>query len=347
MILNKAGSLRHAAEALSQKRSTTTVELPSGVQVRLHTRPVQGDGWVAGGVVDAKVLGSGDTHVGPAGTTMLLPGLVGTGTLWRRACLEAESAHRAGGWLALAGEAGTGKLALLRALHSRVDPTGHFHVIDAAEAQGRADAPWLAEARRVLDEETGTVVLRHLEQLHDVPLRVLAAAVQAASQRQGAWLAIAVPEEAPRAELARLLRLFPTTVHVPPLRHHVEDVEQLVPHLLQRLGQGARLSCSSEAMQVLLRATWPGNVRQLADVLRHVLRQRRTGVVQAAELPPEVQSLSRRRLSPLESMERDAIALGLQDAGGNKAQAARALGMSRATIYRKIHDYGISVPASV
>ena len=95
-------------------------------------------------------------------------------------------------------------------------------------------------------------------------------------------------------------------------------------------------------MQFLLRAHWPGNVSQLLDVLRHVLRRRRTGTILVTDLPPEVQSLNRRRLSTLESLERDAIVLGLQDAGGNKAQAARALGMSRATIYRKIHDYGIS-----
>ena len=51
--------------------------------------------------------------------------------------------------------------------------------------------------------------------------------------------------------------------------------------------------------------------------------------------------MSRRVLSPLEALERDAIVKCLADAHDNKAQAARALGMSRATIYRKIHDYGI------
>jgi transcriptional regulator of acetoin/glycerol metabolism len=101
-------------------------------------------------------------------------------------------------------------------------------------------------------------------------------------------------------------------------------------------------------MQLLLRFDWPGNVEQLLETLRSVLRHRRTGVVQPSDLPPEIQSSARRRLTPLESLERDAIVLGLQDAAGNKARAARALGMSRATIYRKIHDYGIAgatVPA--
>ncbi|MFD0503279.1 helix-turn-helix domain-containing protein [Streptomyces chiangmaiensis] len=49
-------------------------------------------------------------------------------------------------------------------------------------------------------------------------------------------------------------------------------------------------------------------------------------------------------LSPLEALERDAIVRSLIDAKGNKNEAARALGVSRATIYRKIRDYGIDLP---
>ena len=54
--------------------------------------------------------------------------------------------------------------------------------------------------------------------------------------------------------------------------------------------------------------------------------------------------VSRRVLSPMESIERDAIVRCLAAAQWNKTDAARALGMSRATIYRKIHDYGIVAP---
>jgi transcriptional regulator of acetoin/glycerol metabolism len=64
-------------------------------------------------------------------------------------------------------------------------------------------------------------------------------------------------------------------------------------------------------------------------------------VIRPDDLPPESRTVSRRRLNPLESMERDAIVRSLLDARGNKVKAARALGMSRATIYRKIHEYGI------
>ncbi|HEV7209802.1 MAG TPA: helix-turn-helix domain-containing protein, partial [Mycobacteriales bacterium] len=85
-------------------------------------------------------------------------------------------------------------------------------------------------------------------------------------------------------------------------------------------------------------------VGQLLQMLKGVVQHRRTGSIQPCDLPPETFTVSRRLLSPLESMERDAIVRSLLDAQGNKAEAARALGMSRATIYRKIHEYGIVAP---
>jgi sigma-54 dependent transcriptional regulator, acetoin dehydrogenase operon transcriptional activator AcoR len=119
-----------------------------------------------------------------------------------------------------------------------------------------------------------------------------------------------------------------------------------VPFFLARLSQHGRLVCSPEAMQLLVRSSWPGNTEQLWQVLRRVVQHRRTGSIHPNDLPPECRTVSRRLLSPLESMERDAIVQSLLDADGNKVKAARSLGMSRATIYRKIHEYGIVAPAS-
>ena len=216
-----------------------------------------------------------------------------------------------------------------------------MHADDVLRAAGGGGA-WVTQARQTLAEKDGTIVLRHLDRLPESALRVLTAALQDTSARGSAWVAVAIPPTPPGPELTRLLRLFGNTVRLPPLRHHVEDVELLVPFLLMRLGHGGSLVVSPEVMQLLLRFDWPGNVEQLLATLRAVLRCRRTGVVQPSDLPPEIQSSARRRLTPLESLERDAIVLGLQDASGNKARAARALGMSRATMYRKIYDYGIA-----
>ncbi len=148
------------------------------------------------------------------------------------------------------------------------------------------------------------------------------------------------------ADVARLLRFFPSTVELPPLRHHIDDLPDLVPFFLGRLSQPGRLTCSLGAMQLLQRSTWPGNTEQLWQVLRRVVQHRRVGAIQPSDLPPECWTVSRRLLSPLESIERDAIVQALLDSGGNKLRAAKSLGMSRATIYRKVREYGILTPSS-
>jgi len=343
---DQAALLRLAGDAPPEPPSSTVLQLPTGITVRMQARPVSDRGRGSGVVVQVKLVDLTTTRRDEGGTTarMLLPALVGSGALWRRACDDVESVYRSGELLALEGEAGVGKLALLRAVHQRRNPAGRFSVLDAADA---AEERWLTTVRRTLLEESGTAVIRHVDRLDGVRLRSVSAALQEAAdagRQQAPWVAVTLRSGAEGKGLERLLRMFPRTVEVPPLRHHVEDLQQLVPFFLARLGYGGALTCSPEAMQLLMRAAWPGNVEQVLQVLRQVVLHRRTGSVQPGDLPPETRTVSRRLLSPLESLERDAIVRSLLDAGGNKAEAARGLGMSRATIYRKIHEYGIVAP---
>jgi transcriptional regulator of acetoin/glycerol metabolism len=97
-----------------------------------------------------------------------------------------------------------------------------------------------------------------------------------------------------------------------------------------------------EAMRQLARLPWPGNIAQLRHVLTETLGRQRSGVIGIDRLPSECRSVTRRKLTRLEAMERDAIVRSLSENDGNKAEAAEALGMSRATIYRKIKDFGIA-----
>jgi len=343
---DQAALLRLAGDAPPEPPSSTVLQLPTGITVRMQARPVSDRGRGSGVVVQVKLVDLTTTRRDEGGTTarMLLPALVGSGALWRRACDDVESVYRSGELLALEGEAGVGKLALLRAVHQRRNPAGRFSALDAADA---AEERWLTTVRRTLLEESGTAVIRHVDRLDGVRLRSVSAALQEAAdagRQQAPWVAVTLRSGAEGKGLERLLRMFPRTVEVPPLRHHVEDLQQLVPFFLARLGYGGALTCSPEAMQLLMRAAWPGNVEQVLQVLRQVVLHRRTGSVQPGDLPPEARTVSRRLLSPLESLERDAIVRSLLDAGGNKAEAARGLGMSRATIYRKIHEYGIVAP---
>jgi transcriptional regulator of acetoin/glycerol metabolism len=341
--------LGHAAEALEAgQHGSVQVALPTGVSARLYCRPVAGTGSPRSGVVHVRLTDM-RSPVPPQPVShprMHLPGLVGSGTLWLRGCGQVEAAYRSSEWLALSGEAGVGKLAVLRAVHQRRDPAGRFHVIDAARA---ADQDWLTSVRTELSAETGSLVIQHVDLLSARRLHVLSAELQrtvAARKHRSLWVAVTLGQDVPGPELAQLLRFFPCTVELPPLRHHVDDLHEFVPFLLGKLNPPGRLVCSAEAMQLLLRYNWPGNSEQLLQVLRRVIQHRRTGVIKPKDLPPECRTVSRRLLSPLESMERDAIVSSLLDFNGNKVKAAESLGMSRATIYRKIHEYGIVIPSS-
>jgi len=84
------------------------------------------------------------------------------------------------------------------------------------------------------------------------------------------------------------------------------------------------------------------DVSQLRRVLIKTVAHQRSGIVSADKLPPECRSVTRRKLTQMEALERAAIVRSLQDNGGDNQEAARALGMSRATIYRKINDYSIA-----
>lgn len=341
---DQAALIRHATQALTERPGGRVVTLPSGTVVRTHHRLVHSGDLLAGGVVEAQLVEPPlitASRTRPAASAVPLPGVVGAGALWRRAVTEVSEAAHGGAWVVLEGESGVGKLALIRAVHQRSSAATRFTVVEATSA---GDPGWLREARRVLDTETGTIVLRRPDLLDAVTLRAVAAAVQSSTARAHVQLVLTTGLPGTGTPLEPLLTVFPRTVTVPPLRHHAEDVQLLVPFLLQRLGHGGRLSCSPEAMQLLVRHGWSGNVAELLAVLRRVVTYRRSGTIQTTDLPADLHSHSRRRLTPLESMERDAIIASLLDCGGSKPAAARALGLSRATIYRKIHDYGIVSP---
>jgi len=354
---DQSALIGHATEALTrQNPGAVSVDLPSGVVARMFCRRISGNGPYADGVVHVKLMAAPAVvpEVPAPRTAMYLPGLVGSGVLWLRACREAEALYDAADWMTLEGESGVGKLALARAVHQRRNPAARFHVLDAdGDAKDAKTAQdWMAKARSELLEGEGMLVIRHVDALNAKQVHALASALQeakTAKRHKHLRVALTLNRKQAGADLnpmARLLRFFHGTVELPPLRHHIEDLHELVPFFLARLSQQGRLTCSPEAMQLLLRHNWPGNTEQLWQVLKQVVQRRRAGVIMPRDLPPECWTVSRRLLSPLESIERDAIVQSLQDHEGNKVRAAEALGMSRATIYRKIHEYGIVASGS-
>ena len=351
---DQAVLLGQAGEALGTGRAgAVEVELPTGLTARMYCHPTRsalarGVHAGSGGVVHVKLIEPSHRPAPDSAhaALMQLPGIVGSGALWLRGCQQVQEVYETGEWLVVEGEPGVGKLTLLRAAHQRRDPSGRFSVLDATEA---ASQDWLVRARHALLDGEGDLVIRRIDRLTARQAHFLASVLQemrAGGQPETRRVAVTrtLGTGAP-ANLAELLRSFPRSVALPPLRHHVEDLPELVRFFMGKLSPHGRLTCSPEAMQLLARSTWPGNVEQLWQVMRGIVARKRVGSIEPGDLPPECWTVSRRRLSQLEALERDAIVQSLLDSGGNKAKAAESLGMSRATIYRKIHGYGIVIPA--
>src|SRR5512146_1608652 len=193
---DQAALIIQATEALGRRQpGAVTVDLPSGTVARMfchrvaHLGPDEG---VSDRVVHVKLVAgtrvfevdSGGGAV-PAGggnlaevprprAPMSLPGLVGSGAAWRRACRRAEARYDSGEWLTIEGERGVGKLALARAVHQRRNPAAPFHVLDAA------CGGWESQLRAELLEGAGMLVIRHVDTLNARQVRELGAMLQEA-----------------------------------------------------------------------------------------------------------------------------------------------------------------------
>lgn len=336
--------LEHARAAMSTSDTgSVTVVLPSGSHARMRCRRATSPGGQPAGVVLTVQLLEDDDAAAGTLPPQFVPGLVGSTPHWLRCCREVDVGYTAGEWLAIAGERGVGKCAVATRVHQRRNPVQRLHTVDAARA---GEEGWLDPVRHDLfDGELGALIIRNVDLLDSVTANALADELRVvAASSTAPWIAVTMSNEAEGdPELDDLLALFPRTVEIPPLRHHVDDLRELVPLFLSRLSKGM-LTCTPAAMHLLMRAGWPGNVTQLYEVLKQVVQKRRMGVIEPADLPAEFRTAPRRPLNRLESMERDAIVRSLEDAGGNKAKAAELLGISRATIYRRVHNYGIVVP---
>ncbi len=318
------------------KPLTFIADLPSGISARLAYQPTFLGDTLAGGIIQIK-----EQRPAPRGETRVpaLPGVAGTSALWRHTTHEVLDACGRGEWLVAEGEPGVGKTTLLRAVHDYSSSTRRLAILDAD------DHELLATATTEL--ETGAdLIIHHAHLLSGEVIEGLVDLLQTArdgSVGREPWIALTMltGRSDDRDELGtQLLRFFPRTVAVPPLRHHLEDVPALARHLLGRAGITG-VTLSPAATNQLMRLPWAGNVTHLRMVLTDVARRRRSGVVELEDLPAECHATTRRHLTRMEALERDAIVGALAAHNGDKTAAAGALGMSRATIYRKIRDYGI------
>jgi two-component system response regulator HydG len=279
------------------------------------------------------------------------------------------------------GESGTGKELLARALHTASPRhTRPFLAINCSAIPETLLESQLFGHRRgaftdaredhrgLFQEADGGTIL--LDEIGDMPRSLQAKLLRVLQQKEVHPLGAAAPVPvdvrvvaATHRDLETLYtagefrhdlyyRLNVITIRVPPLRERPEDLAPLVAHFLrkhaQRLGR-EDATVSVEAMELFRRHAWPGNVRELENAIERALVLGQGPVIRVEDLPDDLahaphELVGPERVRQLSEIEREQILKALRAVNGNKAAAARLLGLDRKTLYRKLDLYGIRQP---
>ena len=278
----------------------------------------------------------------------------------------------------LHGESGTGKELMARAVHEASPRAGRpFVAVNCAalnkgliesELFGHEKGAFTgADARRTgrfEQADGGTLFLDELAEIPlDVQVKLLRVLQERTIERVGSGVAIKVDVRligATNRDLAALVahgafredlfyRLNVVAVDLPPLRQRKGDIPLLVNHFLARYAaenDKAVGEISKEALELLTRYAYPGNVRELQNIVERAVVMARGAVVTCADLPAEVQKAAPALVADtlpaqVEELEKKAIAQALERAGGVQSRAAELLGLTERNLRYKLKKYGL------
>ena len=280
------------------------------------------------------------------------------------------------------GESGTGKELVARAIHRHSDRReGPFLAVNCAalpeallesELFGHEKGAFTGAIRQRLGRfelaDRGILFLDEVaEMTTEVQAKLLRVLDRHEFERVGGTEVIQVDvrilaatnrnlaEEVERGTFRRDLyyRLNVIFIWLPPLRDHPDDIPLLIGHFIARFNEKMNRQIrrvSPEAMRVLTAHTWPGNVRELENAIEHAFVQCREDVIRVEDLPrstdvgamsadPEVEIETAR---PLEESEKRVLIRILEEVQGNRGEAARRLGISRTSLWRKMKKHGVT-----
>jgi DNA-binding NtrC family response regulator len=277
----------------------------------------------------------------------------------------------------LFGESGTGKELVARAIHlhsirkhrpfSAIDCAAISESVLESELFGHekgaftgADKPSVGLIRSA---NTGTLFL---DEIGEIPLKMQAKLLRTLQEREVRPVGsnrsipvdlrlIAATNRDLEQEVAKgmfrsdlYFRIAAIPILLPPLRERISDIPLLAQHILHRLCHGTEKQLSIEAERLLQDYIWPGNVRELENVLHRAVALSEHAMINPDDLPativltPRLAADNQPCNDSLEAYEQLALVNALRKTGNNKRQSALLLGISEATLYRKLKQFGLS-----
>jgi DNA-binding NtrC family response regulator len=305
-------------------------------------------------------------------------GLFGASSAMRSVFDEISRLARVDSTVLIEGETGTGKERVARAICQASARAGKAFItvncaaltetLAASELFGHKRGAFtgaLSDHNGVFEAAGGGVIF--LDEIGDIPksqqpflLRVLeereVTRVGETTPRKIDVRVLAASNRSLEAEVAAgrfrsdlFYRIRVAHIIVPPLRERAGDVPLLAKRFLGQFrekNRGAPRGISEEALRALVRYPWPGNVREVKNVVEFAAIRCANEIIQRADLPPEIIAAPEPAGSPLEKLspeeEKARLLDALSRANRNRTEAARILGISRATLYRRLGELGIS-----
>ena len=274
------------------------------------------------------------------------------------------------------GETGTGKELVARAIHSAsrrrdqpfiaVNCAGFTESILGSQLFGHRKGSFTG----AIDTQEGVFEAAHggtifLDEIGDIPPGVQTNLLRVLQEREITRLGESKPRKVDVRVLAAthhklvddvekgtfrrdlLYRIRVARIHIVPLRERADDVPVLAYFFLSQfrsIMEKPVHQVSDAAMNALVGYSWPGNVRELKSAIESAVIHCKNSIIQYDDLPPEIiipDAPSPRGVEQSSSDERSRILIALREANGNRSEAARLLGMSRRTFYRRLLEYNL------
>lgn len=355
----------------------------------------ENNGKISGTVIrfnEPKVINSLVNTVSGFNSKYDFSAIIGSSDITRQLIESCKRAAQSSSNVLILGESGTGKELLAQAMHN-MSPfsSGPFVAINcAALPKGLVESELFGYEKGAFTganksgnpgkfelADGGTIFL---DEVGDMPLDVQASVLRviqtkeiirvggkfpktinvriiAATNRD---LQKAIEEKTFREDLYYRLNVLP--IQVPPLAKRGQDICELADYFCTRYSQGRKIKIRADVYPLLLKYDWPGNIRQLENVIERAANITDTSIITPSDLPPEVTGIQKQQFplpSPLQQAEEQQMATSshalknehqgkalildsLEKSSGNVTEAAKLLGISRRTFYRKLDKFQIN-----